>query len=268
MIIPDPNSIVALMKECSERILLPSFGKLGKNQIWQKENNSLVTQADLDSEKFLIRRLMDMVPGSLTVGEEETEGNPRILDYLENEHAVWVVDPLDGTSNYARGDKKFAILISLCVKGEIVAGWLGMPAFDLYLWGIKGEGTWSQGQKLKTKDPGGADLLLLSGSLGDRVRKLSGLENQFRSITNYRCCGAEYVDIALGKLDFAHYRRTKPWDHCAGNIVIREAGGAIGELIGGSNYKPWQSAKEGILVASSDKVFSKVGNVLRKALIA
>ena len=266
MIIPDPDTIVALMEECSKKILLPSFGKLTKNQIWRKDNKSLVTQADLDSEKFLIRRLTEILPGSLTIGEEEAEGNPEILDHFQREHAVWVIDPLDGTSNYSEGNSKFAILISLCLNGEIVAGWLGMPAFDLYIWGIKGEGAWSRGKKLKTKKSEGADLLSLSGSLGARMRKIPGLDDSFESIKNYRCCGAEYVDIALGKLDFAHYPRTKPWDHCAGNIVVREAGGFIGELIAGSNYKPWQSAKEGILVASSREVFSKVGNFLKASL--
>ena len=123
----------------------------------------------MDSERFLIRRLTEILPGSLTIGEEEAEGNPGILDHFRRESAVWVIDPLDGTSNYCEGNSKFAILISLCVKGEIVAGWLGMPAFDLYIWGMKGEGAWSQGKKLKTKNSKGADLLSLSGSLGART---------------------------------------------------------------------------------------------------
>ena len=134
------------------------------------------------------------------------------------------------------------------------------------MWGIKGKGAWSQGKKLKTKKSKDLDLLSVSGSLGARIRKLPGLDKSFKSIKNYRCCGAEYVDIALGKLDFAHYRVTKPWDHCAGNIVVREAGGFVGELIEGGQYKPWQSAKEGILVASSGEVFSKVGNFLKARL--
>jgi len=264
---PDAEKIMDVIRDCAEQVVMPRWRNLSDDQIWRKENNSVVTEADIESEDFLKKRLLDLFPGSTTVGEEETEHDPSILDRLAGDAPVWVIDPVDGTSNFARGKDRFAMLLALCYRGEIIGGWLAAPALEQFIWGMKGEGAFRGTERLSTTGKSGVPSVL-SGSLGARIRRIEGMRENFGEIVNHACCGAEYIDIALGNLDFAHYRRVKPWDHCAGDLVVREAGGYTGELMSGEPYRPVTPPADGILISCSEAAFEGVAGILKPAVAA
>ncbi|MBB43209.1 MAG: hypothetical protein CMM44_05540 [Rhodospirillaceae bacterium] len=263
----DPHRIVDVMRNCANDIVMPYFRNLSDTQIWRKKNNSIVTIADIKSEEFLQRNLLNLLPGSTTIGEEETENDPRIVNRLRGDKPVWVIDPVDGTSNYAQGKKRFSMIIALCINGEAIGGWLATPATDRYFWSMKDEGSWSGEKRIFITGNKIYRSQKLSGSLGAKITKLEGIRNNFKNLYRQACCGADYMDIAEEKLDFAFYRGgMKVWDHCAGDLLVREAGGHTGELVTGKAYRPINPPYNGILASCSKKVFNSVSEILKNSL--
>jgi len=264
----DPLIVLDLMRTCATDVVTPYFRNLSESQIWRKNNNSIVTIADIESENFLRRNLLNILPGSTTIGEEEAENDPDIMNRLISDKPVWIIDPVDGTSNYAQGKKRFSMIVALCVNGETIGGWLAMPASGRYFWSMKNQGSWSEGKRLLITKKKNYEPKMLSGSLGSKVLQLKGVEGSFAKLYRQTCCGADYMDIAEEKLDFAFYRGgMKVWDHCARNLLVREAGGFIGELITGSVYRPLYPPLNGILALCSKKAFNSVSKILNSSML-
>lgn len=228
--LPDPEIVDRIIRDVSGREILPRFRNLAAHEISKKNRGEIVTIADEAAEAALSRDLKDLVPGAHFVGEEATAKNPDDLDVLAGSEPVWIIDPVDGTQNFANGDPKFAVIVALCIGGETCAGWIHEPITDTTVWAIKGQGAWEGGARLTI--PPAADISQFRGSLNKRVR--SRLEDHQardrivipREMTRYRCVGAEYADLARDHLQFARYGgRLKPWDHAAGVLIHTEAGG-------------------------------------------
>lgn len=263
----DPQLIIDLMRNCTTDIVMPYFRNLSDTQIWRKKNNSIVTVADMESEKFLRQNLLRILPGSTTIGEEETENDPCIVNRLFSNKPVWVIDPVDGTSNFAQGKRRFSMIIALCINGETIGGWLATPASGRYFWSMKDKGAWFGEKRLLTTANKIYRPKILSGSLGSKITKLEGVRYNFAKLRRHESCGADYMDIAEGKLDFAFYSGgMKTWDHCAGDLLVREAGGHTGELLTGNAYKPIYPPNDGILASCSKRVFNSVSEILRTSI--
>ena len=260
----DPNSVNEILNECAQKIVQPYFGKLSKEQIKRKKDNSLVTEIDIKAEEFLKTYLKDFLPGSVTIGEEETEDNIRILNRLDQASPVWIIDAVDGTNNYISGNVNYTMLVSLYQNSEIIGGWLYAPELRRQIWALKGQGTWEGGKALMTSKLK-SKLNSLTGSLGGQLRKDEAIKGLFKGIYNVGCCGLEYIKIASREMDFGHFRRVKPWDHAAGYIVIREAGGISREL-GGGDYKLTVTPEYGLLVTSNEFLYNCVEEKLLSVL--
>src|SRR3954471_25020005 len=105
----------------------PRFGRLSAQDIRQKGPNDLVTIADLAMEHRLTRELVDLLPGSLVVGEEACAEDPSVQDRLVTGDLVWLLDPIDGTYNFARSRPLIAVIVALVRQGETIAGWIHDP---------------------------------------------------------------------------------------------------------------------------------------------
>ncbi len=204
---------------------MPRFQQLSHTEINEKSPGDLVTIADLESEKRLEDELTSLLPDSICIGEEAAESDPSILDRITGEAPVWVIDPLDGTRNFAHGRAPFAVIVALVVGGTTQMGWIHDPVTDETIWAGRGQGAWSAGQQLqlgKTKT-----IAAMKGSLSLRIaRRLDGKPGVPEQINRVGCVGRDYMDLTSGKLDFARYAfRLKPWDHAAGVLLYDEAGG-------------------------------------------
>lgn len=242
--IVDITGVAEIIREAAQAEILPRFRKLEPHQIREKKPGDLVTEADVEAERFLTRRLMEVLPGSLVVGEEATAHDPRVLDGLAGDAPVWVVDPVDGTANFARHLPVFGVIVALTIGGRTVAGWIHDPINDVMATAEVGEGAWLGQRRLSVVADGGP-LAAMTGSLGHDKNPL--ITRAVGRLTRSGSVAHDYIALAEGRLDFACYRRLMPWDHAAGVLLHGEAGG-YSALLDGAPYRA-QPSMAGLLLA-------------------
>ena len=251
--LPDLERVTSLLREVAAEEALPRFRALKEGDVRRKKAGDLVTVADLAVEQQLERRLPELLPGSLVVGEEAVEEDASILDRVAGDDYVWIIDPIDGTANFAQGRPAFAIMVALTRGSEILAGWIHDPLGERTAVGGRGEGAFLNGRRLQIEQ--GKEASALRGTLhfGNYAnREISSRLERARSGVNthksVRCAGQEYLRLMQGESDFALFTKTKPWDHCAGVLLHQEAGGAAC-LLSGQNYSPRDYNALGLLMA-------------------
>jgi fructose-1,6-bisphosphatase/inositol monophosphatase family enzyme len=237
----DSENVRRLIVEVADAEVMPRFEKLAAGDISEKNPGDLVTIADIAAEQRLTPALRDLLPGSLVVGEEAAAADPAVLALLEGDDPVWVVDPIDGTANFAAGIPIFAVMVALIRRGETLAAWIHDPVKRATTTAMAGEGAWCAGKRLTVASGAAPDSMsgALSLRFGNRrlARRIGGRSNLVGSVFNFRCAGHEYLALASGKAHFALYNRLYPWDHAPGELIHREAGGFSARL-DGSRYTP------------------------------
>ena len=263
MRLPDIEAIAAIMRDVAATEIRPRFRQLSNDQIRRKDSGGLVTIADTEAESRLAQALTSLLPGSVVLGEEAAEDNPRAYDCLEGDAPVWIVDPVDGTNNFAAGNPDYVVIIALATGGVVRAGAILAPETGVLVTAQEGSGAWCGGHRLQPGDA--AERTTLKGSLGRRLRQQDEVQGMFTSTETAGSCGIVYMRIVLGELDFSHYRGLKPWDHAAGDLIVREAGGMVG-FIDEGRYQPGESHRHGLLSARSEACWRDVVSVLTPAL--
>ncbi len=243
-----------LMREVAAAELLPRFQTLAGHEIDRKRGGSLVTVADLASERRLTDGLLALLPGSLSVGEEAVEADPRVRDRIGSASGpVWIIDPLDGTQNFAEGKPRFTVIVALAVDGKTVAGWILDPLSERLAAARHGAGATLNGKPVRVPRPTALDMLSGGWNLGkfteDHRTAIRNRRSRFAHIENFRCAGHEYLKMLEGTLHFRLYGQIHPWDHAAGVLLHREAGGASGMLDDGP-YRP--TLESGSLLLAPD----------------
>jgi fructose-1,6-bisphosphatase/inositol monophosphatase family enzyme len=260
----DSERVAALMRETAAVELLPRFRRLAKEDIRHKRPGDVVTVADVASEQRLASGLARILPGVPVVGEEAVEQDAGLVELIgRSGESCWIVDPLDGTSNFAAGRDTFAMIVCLVHDRETIAGWiLDVPGERMAVV-AKGQGVALDNRPIrleaKSRPP--------SGYMGFKVRKefdrqLSPSQrSRLGGLTSLNCAGREYIEILSGQREFSLYRRTKPWDHAAGALMVGEAGGRA-ERFDGTPYGPAGSMDGGIITAVSPGVLTEVREIL------
>jgi len=256
---PDIERVTAVIREVAEEEALPRFRALKDGDVREKRAGDLVTVADLAVEARLAERLPELLPGSLVVGEEAVEEDATVLDRVTGNDFVWIIDPIDGTTNFAHGRPAFAVMVALTRGHEILAGWIHDPLGKRTAVAGRGEGTYLNGEKVRISAE--RDVKTLRGTLhfgnyahpeiGRLLERNRSRVNTHRSL---RCAGQEYLRLMRGESDFALFTKTKPWDHCAGVLLHQEAGGAA-RLLTGKSYGPRDHAAPGLLMAPSEEAW-------------
>lgn len=259
--------VAELMRETAAAELLPRFRNLSRDEVRQKRPGDIVTVADVASEQRLASGLAKILPGVPVVGEEAVEKDPGLLDLIARPgEACWIVDPLDGTANFAAGRDRFAMIICLVHDTQAIAGWiLDVPNGRLAVT-HRGGGVTFDGKTVQ----GIPGTRPLNGFVGYKIAR--SLDEQLNpeqrsrlgSITTLRCAGAEYLEILAGRASFSLYRTTKPWDHAAGTLMMREAGGGAVQF-GAAPYSPAQPLNAGLITASTEEALSKARELLEAA---
>lgn len=238
------------MREVAAAEVLPRYRTLGTADINEKRPGDLVTTADRMSEEAFRRLLPPLLPGSRVLGEEGYETDPASLELLNGDAPVWIVDPVDGTYNFAHGKPPFTVIVALAAKGRTLGGWIVDPTVGDAVFAIEGEGAAyapaDAGFSAIAGERSPSDLAASRMTAGIRLRKrmetaAAGMDGVKLPIfvDRYRCVGREYMDIATGMLELARYGgRLKPWDHAAGALIVRESGGVASVVDKDEPYMP------------------------------
>jgi fructose-1,6-bisphosphatase/inositol monophosphatase family enzyme len=226
--------VAEIIREVSTTEILPRFGRLAEDEIVEKLPGDLVTVADKASERELSARLTQLLPGSRVVGEEAVFADASVLDALEGPDPVWIIDPIDGTENYASANARFTVLVALARDGELQASWIYEPYFDRMAHAVRGGGAYLGGKRLhvaSAPDPA-AGLLDVDVSTSrpkfwdERARvAITSLSTHGAWLMYSDGAGLEYLTLASGGRTCALMVWENVWDHAAGLLLHAEAGG-------------------------------------------
>ena len=251
------KEILALMRFASERSILPRWQNLRENEIEEKTTGDFVTVADREVESFLSDALEKLQPGVAIVGEEAAHGDPSVLDRLSE--ACWIIDPIDGTSNFAKGEGHFAIMLALADGGETIASWIYDPVRPRMLTARKSAGAFVDGEQVHAASGGNAppSLSAMTRFTAPEQRELfeAEISPHYANATAPGCAAEEYPLVAFGAHDIAIYERTLPWDHAAGCLFLNEAGGKCARQ-DGSAYRV-DSKRKGMIAATTPALWDE-----------
>ncbi|RUU88262.1 inositol monophosphatase [Mesorhizobium sp. M7A.F.Ca.MR.176.00.0.0] len=249
--------LAGILAEAALTEIMPHFRRLGDGDVRQKTSAAdLVTEADVNAERLITARLRERYPQAMIVGEEACSDNPALLDGLGDADLAFVIDPVDGTFNFASGVPLFGVMLAVVVQGETVAGIIHDPVGKDWLIGARGAGSHirhANGSLEKVHVAAPAPISEMTGSVSwqympepERSR-LARNQTKILSQFAYRCAAHEYRLLASGHAHFVVYNKLMPWDHLAGVLIHAEAGGHAARF-DGSAYLP-SHLGGGLLVA-------------------
>jgi myo-inositol-1(or 4)-monophosphatase len=230
------KDLVAVATRAAERAarFLRSTTPASSHAWIEKSQHDFVTDADRRAEALIAETLVSEVPGSRVVGEELSPTGPRAGD------VVWIVDPLDGTTNFLHGYPQYAVSIGALVGGALGVGVVHDVARDLVYWGANGLGAWGGERRLRVSErTAPRHALVGTGFPFKNLPLLRRYLDQFAAVmgatSGIRRAGAaalDLVDVAAGRLDGFWELTLAPWDVAAGVVLVREAGGVVTTLDG------------------------------------
>ena len=257
----------ALVKalEIGGEVLLDHFGKI--NNIKVKDSfSSVVTEADLAAEKAILDSL-NTLPGQYNFITEETGFINNTSDY------TWVIDPLDGTSNFVAGLPWFGVLIALFHKQEPLQAGMYLSLEKTLYYAGKGEGAWKNNHPILTTDKMDLKDILVSYSFdynsapGKTLKEMELIAKLSSQIRNIRATNSlyDFCCLADGRLGAAINQTTKIWDIAAPWLVIREAGGKVTDISGREisfDVSPGSSEKNYTILASTKALHERLMSVI------
>lgn len=247
-----------LMRFAAQRSMLPRFRNLAAGEVEMKGKDDPVTIVDREVEAFLTEALTKLAPGVAVVGEEAVHADNAVLDHLSGQ--CWIIDPLDGTANFAEGKEPFGIIVALADAGRAVAGWIYDPNKDRFCHARIGEGAFVDGERIAAQTTGQdrpvsavSRIFLTPGQSAMVDAKLAP---HYTLVDIPRCAAEQYPRLALGENDVSSFKRTLAWDHAAGILWLNEAGGKAARL-DGSEYRVDEHDKPGLVGASSPAIWDE-----------
>src|SRR5215510_14454156 len=148
---PDPDKVSRLIADVAAAEIMPRFRKLESHHVIEKAAGDLVTIADRAAEERLTAALVGLLPGSTVVGEEAVAANGALLDRLNGDRPVWIIDPIDGTTNFIEGRTEFGVMVCLAQRGELVASWIHRPVTGATAMAEAGGGAWMEGARVQLR---------------------------------------------------------------------------------------------------------------------
>ncbi|WP_289054760.1 inositol monophosphatase family protein [Carboxylicivirga marina] len=202
-----------------------------------KGDNDFVTQVDKAAEQKIVNGLKELIPESGFIAEEGTSD-------IKGEVFDWIIDPIDGTTNFIHGLAPYAISIALQEKGELVLGVIYEMGLDECFYAYKGSPAYLNGHEICVSDTKNIkNSLIATGFPYSNYDRLDGFMNSIRYFMEHsrglRRLGSAATDlayVACGRFDSFYEYNLKPWDVAAGVFIIKQAGGAVCDFNGGDNF--------------------------------
>jgi myo-inositol-1(or 4)-monophosphatase len=250
----NPRTIAVEAARKAAKIQMKYFGKI--KQIKSKGVAGLVTNADIEAEKAIVKIIKKNFPKHDILAEE---GN----NVSKGSDFKWLIDPLDGTTNYIYRSPFFGVTLALEHKKEVILGIIYLPIFKQMYIAEKGKGAFLNGKKIHVSDRKmNRSMLLYSGGLQrDKKMQLHYFDKLIDIVFRIRIIGSavvNFVSVAKGNAELYVDHQTNPWDIAAGCLLVEEAGGKVTDF-DGNKWDPYLSS----FVASNGKqVHTKVLKVL------
>ena len=246
----------------ASRGLLRDFNEVENLQVSSKSAGDFVSKADLKAEEIISEELCDARPNYGWIGEESEEREGR------DPTRRWIVDPLDGTSNFLHGIPHWAISIALEYKNEIVAGVIYDPIKDEMFTAEKGQGAWLNDRRLRVSDRTNTIEMLFAtgvpfGTKNGLKSTLKELEKLMPKCAGVRRQGAAALDlayVAAGRLDGYWEKGIQAWDMAAGLVIAKEAGA----LIEGFASPLEDPLTSGSVICANNLIFKNFAEILRE----
>ena len=262
MTISDSNLdyLVSIVADAGVTEIMPCFRNLSASDVSKKTSViDLVTEADLLAEKRITAALLERFPTAHIVGEEAYDADRSVVPALVDAPLAFVIDPIDGTFNYASGLPAFGTLLAVTVKGETVAGIIHDPVMGDTIVSVKGAGARlirKNGAEAKLDVAKPVDLSQMVGvfswghSFEERRPVIAANMTKAKMALSLNCSAHEYWLVASGKIHFIGHEKLMPWDHLAGVLTHQEAGGYTAKF-DGTPYRPGDLA--GGILSAPDK---------------
>ncbi|MDV7143061.1 inositol monophosphatase [Tropicimonas sp. TH_r6] len=251
------QALIDAVRAAAKAEILPRFRNLGAEGADAKTHaDDLVTEADRRSELAITAAVADILPGAAVVGEEAVAADPSVLSRIGEAETCVIIDPVDGTWNFAKGLATFGVLLAVTHEGQTVFSLLYDPMGDDWILARRGGGTWfcdANGRREKldisaTPEPNTAFGCPWLVPEEIRPRFLQDLI-PFGRVRDLGCACHDYRMMCLGHGRFAFAIKLMPWDHAAGVLAVQEAGGHVG-LLDGRDYAP--TLTSGYMVSARD----------------
>lgn len=251
--------LLSAMRDAARTAVLPRFRALEQADIATKSNpTDLVTIADREAEASIAARLAADWPEALVVGEESVSANPQLLDRLDGAEWAVIVDPVDGTWNYANGLALFGMIVAVIHRGVVVWGALYDPLLDDWVEAsdrcemVTGAGARRTLHASVEADPKAMNGYVPLGLFDEAMRRKMVLGYpDFGRVSALRCSCHEYRLVAQGRSDFVLSGPVpNVWDHAAGVLAVVKAGGVV-RFADGSDYDPLR--RRGVVIAAGSE---------------
>jgi fructose-1,6-bisphosphatase/inositol monophosphatase family enzyme len=262
-------SLAETVRSVAEEVVRPRWRRLEHHEVSHKQAGEMVTVADGEAEALLNKRLPELLDVPV-LGEEASAADPGLLQRRAAEDRLWIVDPVDGTVNFAAGSPDYAVMVALVERGRPTLACIFQPEHERMYLAERGAGATVDGRPIDpslqaARRPFRGDWLVrfMDGDTRTAVEaagQAALARGQLMTSGSAACSGIDYPRIATGELDFLLWWRTRPWDHLAGSLLVEEAGGAALRP-DGSPYRPFDGG-EGLLVAHRAADWPQIRNVL------
>ncbi len=231
----DVRRVGEILAAAARSEILPRFRRLTQTQIRRKTSAfDLVTEADEAAEAAIAAALRQAFPDCVIVGEEGTHKEPALLDTIADAPLAFIVDPVDGTRNFAANLPLFGVMTAVTSGGETVAGIIHDPISRDWAYAVRGGGAWIEQEDgsrrpLRVADPvppAQMDGFIGTNFLPEPLRTTVNTNlSRLGTSNSLRCAAHEYRTAAAGHCHVLLYSKLMPWDHAAGALIHREAGG-------------------------------------------
>ena len=252
------EAVADLMRRATQEAILPRYRNLADGEVEDKGGNDPVTVADRDSEALLSEGLAALDPDMAIVGEEAAHADPGALDALQGD--CWIIDPIDGTRNFARGEPPFGIIIARASGGVATDGWIYDCLTGRLCIAHAGSGAFVDGERIEARPTGrNPPIAAISLAFLDADRRAA---MKAHVAPHYTCvdipwsAAEQYPRLALGTNDVSIFERTLTWDHAAGALWLNEAGGKAARL-DGSPYRV-DDGRTGMIGAASPALWNEL----------
>ena len=250
------NEVIKIIKE-TDAIF---FDEKRRSDVSKKGEFDFVTRADKDISEYLHKKLWEEFPDVSFMSEEEGKDNNK-------SDRMWILDPIDGTTNFMKGLPLCAVSLGYVENGEISAGVIYVPDTCELFWAEKGKGAYLNGKRINCSDKKSLrDCLALfefnayfKNDSDNAVKQAEKLYTLCQDIRVLGCAALEMAYVASGRADVFLGRYLKPWDYAAGTIIIREAGGIVGRCDGEFDINNLNSH----IIASNKYVFNDFAEMLK-----
>lgn len=259
-------AIRTVMREAAQAAIMPRFQALAAHEIVSKAVDDVVTVADREAEAILAEGLARLLPEAAIVGEEAAHADPAVLDRL-GDALCWIIDPLDGTNNFAAGKPPFGVLVALAQGGETIGGWIYDCLSGRFCHAARGQGAWIDGQRVHARtsgqEPPIAAISLIFADPARREALKSHIAPHYALVDIPRCAAEQYPRLVLGQNDVSLFERTLAWDHAAGVLFLNEAGGKAARP-DGSPYRVDRHLEPGLIGAASPALWDELAERMNK----